>query len=48
MSNEKKEIENNGLSNLVSEYANRTICGLLSKAIDLGIEVDIKKKEETK
>lgn len=32
---------------IVSEGENNTICSLLKKSIDLGIEVDIKKKEDT-
>lgn len=47
VSNEKKKLGIDDWCGIVSEYANSTICSLINKAIDLGIEVNIKKKEDT-
>lgn len=46
VSNEKKKLGIDDWCGIVSEGENNTICSLLKKAIDLGIEVDIEKKED--
>lgn len=46
VNNEKKKLCIDDWCGVVSEGENNTICSLLKKAIDLGIKVDIKKKED--
>ena len=46
VNNEKKKLDIDNWCDVVSEGENNTICSLLKKAIDLGIKVDIKKKED--
>lgn len=46
VSNEKKKLDTDDWCSIVSEGENNTICSLLRKAIDLGIRVDIEKKED--
>lgn len=47
VSNEKKKLGIDDWCGIVSEGENNTICSLLKKAIDLGIEVNIEKKGDT-
>lgn len=44
--NEKKKLNTDNWCGIISEGENNTICSLLKKAMELGIEVDIKKKED--
>ena len=46
VNNEKKKLCIDDWRGVVSEGENNTICSLLKKAIDLGIDVVIKKKED--
>lgn len=46
VNNEKKKLCIDDWCGVVSEGENNTICSLLKKAIYLGIDVDIKKKED--